>query len=366
MGWWALRKKVFKMLAQSAPGNGVRVWALRRSGYQVGREVYVGPGLIVLDRLDIRGGNVIIGDRVAIAAGVLLVTTSDPNWSRLRTVIPDVTGKVVIERDAWIGAGAVILPDVTVGEGAVVGAGAVVTRDVPPYTKVAGIPARVVGTVPPPEGATAAPPDIHPQAFIHPSAHVDPQVHIGEGTRVWHHAQIRRGAHLGRECIIGKGVYIGAGVRIGHRVKVQNYALIYEGVTLEDGVFVGPHACFTNDLRPRAINPDGTLQSAEDWHVVPTHVGYGASIGANSTIVPGVTIGPWAMVAAGAVVTRDVPAHALVRGVPARVVGYVCYCGEPLEVDETTGEGVCPACGARISLSGGDHDRRVGRESDRA
>ncbi len=362
-GWWMLRKKMLKMVAQMAPGNGVRVWALRHSGYEVGKKVYVGPGLIVLDRLDIRRGNLIIGDRVAIAAGVLLVTTSDPNWSHLRSVLPDVTGRIVIERDAWIGAGAVILPNVTVGEGAVVGAGAVVTRDVPPYTKVAGVPARVVGTVTPPEGATASPPDIHPAAFIHPSANVDDGAHVGAGTRIWHQAQVRAGAHVGEECIIGKGVYIGAGVYIGNRVKVQNYALIYEGVRLEDGVFVGPHATFTNDLRPRAVNPDGTLQSAADWHLVETRVGQGASIGANSTIIAGVTIGPWAMVAAGAVVTRDVPAHALVRGIPARIVGYVCYCGETLVVDEARGEGTCPACGARVKLEGqrddGEGERRV-------
>lgn len=186
--------------------------------------------------------------------------------------------------------------------------------------------------------------------YIHPTADVSPQAHIGARTRIWHHAQVREGAYVGEECIIGKGVYIGAGVHVGNRVKVQNYALVYEGVTLEDGVFVGPHACFTNDLRPRAINPDGTLQSADDWEIVPTHVGKGASIGANSTIIAGVRIGEWAMVGAGAVVTHDVPPHALVVGTPARVVGYVCYCGEKLVLSEDGREGVCPVCGAHITL----------------
>ncbi len=190
--------------------------------------------------------------------------------------------------------------------------------------------------------------------FVHPTADVSPEAKIGESTRIWHQAQVREGAVIGQECIIGKGAYIGAGVRVGDRVKIQNYALVYEGVTLEDGVFVGPHACFTNDLHPRAINPDGTLQRAEDWEIIPTHVGRGASIGANSTIIAGVHIGEWAMVGAGAVVTKDVPPHALVVGTPARVVGYVCYCGQRLSVDEETGIGVCEECGIQIRVKGAE------------
>ena len=344
---WKVRKKVLKWLAQMLPGNGLRVRALRGCGYSVGKDVYVGPNVIIIDQLEEREGRLSIGDRVSIAAGAIFVTTSDPNWSRLGEVIPPLRGQITVETDAWIGAGAIILPNVTIGEGAIVGAGAVVTRDVPPYTKVAGIPARVVGSVTPPEGARKRPDPDAPR--IHPTADVSPKAHIGKRTRVWHQVQIREGAAVGEECIIGKGVYIGADVHVGNRVKIQNYALVYEGVTLEDGVFVGPHACFTNDFYPRAINPDGSLQSASDWHIVPTHVGRGASIGANSTIIAGVRIGPWAMVGAGAVVTKDVPAHALVVGTPARVVGYVCYCGHRLEVDEQ-GIGVCKACGARIEV----------------
>ncbi len=347
--FYVLKKRLLKWVAQFAPGNGLRVRAWRACGYRVGEDVYIGPDVIVIDLLEDPTERLVVGNRVSIAAGVILVTTSDANWSRLNQVIPPVRGKIVIEDDAWLGAGAIILPDVTIGEGAVVGAGAVVTRDVPPYTKVAGIPARPVGRVTPPAGARRQPDPDAP--FIHPTAEVSARAHVGRRTRIWHHAQVREGAHIGEECIIGKGVYIGAGVKVGSRVKIQNYALVYEGVTLEEGVFVGPHACFTNDLRPRAINPDGSLKAAADWEIIPTHVGRGAAIGANSTIIAGVTIGPWAMVGAGAVVTRDVPPHALVLGTPARVVGYVCYCGERLTVDEKEGIGVCASCGARIPLT---------------
>ncbi len=152
---------------------------------------------------------------------------------------------------------------------------------------------------------------------------VDPGAEIGEHTRVWHFCQVRAGARIGRSCILSKGVYVDAGVVIGDNVKIQNNVSLYQGVTVEDGVFIGPHVCFTNDKYPRAINPDGSLKSTDDWKVSPTIVRYGASIGANATIVCGVTIGRWAMVAAGSVVTRDVPDYALVRGNPARVVGQV-------------------------------------------
>lgn len=186
-------------------------------------------------------------------------------------------------------------------------------------------------------------------AKFHPTAAIDPGAQIGHGTRVWHWTQVREGAVIGSESIVGKGCYIDADVRIGSRVKIQSNVSVFHGVTIEDGVFVGPHVCFTNDKAPRAINPDGSLQSAADWTVAPTHIGYGASIGANAAIVCGVTVGPWAMVAAGAVVTRDVPAHGLVMGNPARLVGYVCMCGQRLPGGALPPEGepeerVCPAC----------------------
>ena len=124
---------------------------------------------------------------------------------------------------------------------------------------------------------------------IHPTAEVSEKAIIGEGTSIWHHSQVREGAHLGENCILGKGVYIDAGVTIGKNVKIQNYVSIYHGVTIENGVFVGPHVCFTNDMRPRAINPDGSLKAADDWVLSETLIKHGAALGANSTIRCGVT-----------------------------------------------------------------------------
>lgn len=158
------------------------------------------------------------------------------------------------------------------------------------------------------------------EAFIHPTAIVDPAAIVGEGTKVWINVQIREGARIGNGSILSKDVYIDQGVRIGGRCKIQNSVSVYKGVTIEDEVFVGPNACFTNDKVPRAFDPA--------WQVTPTLVRRGASIGANATIVCGVTIGEFAMVAAGAVVTKDVPAFALVMGNPARVVGRVNEKGE--------------------------------------
>ncbi|QHT63427.1 N-acetyltransferase [Paenibacillus lycopersici] len=153
------------------------------------------------------------------------------------------------------------------------------------------------------------------QIYIHPTAEVDVKARIGQGTRIWNYCQVRESAVIGDNCIIGKDVYIDQSVLIGSRVKVQNGVSVYNGVTIEDDVFVGPHVCFTNDLIPRAFN--------DNWSVTATIVRRGASLGANSTIVCGITIGEYAMVAAGAVVTKDVPAYALVKGNPARVAGFV-------------------------------------------
>lgn len=166
---------------------------------------------------------------------------------------------------------------------------------------------------------------------IHPTSEVSEKAIIGEGTSIWNHAQLREGAQLGKNCIIGKGVYIDAGVILGDNVKIQNYVSVYHGVTIEDGVFIGPHVCFTNDLYPRAINPDGSLKAADDWVITKTLVRRGASLGANSTIVCGTTIGAWAMVGSGSVVTRDIPDHGLAWGNPARLHGFVCSCGARLE-----------------------------------
>lgn len=195
--------------------------------------------------------------------------------------------------------------------------------------------------------------------IIHPTASVDQSARIGNRTRIWHWTQVLRGSIIGDETIIGKGCYIDADVRIGSRVKIQSNVSVFHGVTIEDGVFVGPHVCFTNDKTPRAINPDGTLKSAADWTVSPTLVRYGASIGANATVVCGVTIGRFAMVAAGAVVTRDVPDYGLAVGNPAHLVGYVCPCGRRLpggvlRPGDPPEVRTCPACGqaTRIAAEG--------------
>lgn len=186
---------------------------------------------------------------------------------------------------------------------------------------------------------------------IHPTAEVSPAAMIGGGSRIWNHVQVREGAVIGRDCIIGKGVYIDAGVHIGDRVKIQNHVSVFCGVTIESGVFVGPHVCFTNDRYPRAVSPDGALKTDSDWTAVPTLVRSGAAIGANSTVVCGVTIGEWAMVGAGSVVTRDVPDHGLACGHPARLRGVICPCGVPFDISHVekgpwTSEMVAVSCGS--------------------
>jgi UDP-2-acetamido-3-amino-2,3-dideoxy-glucuronate N-acetyltransferase len=189
--------------------------------------------------------------------------------------------------------------------------------------------------------------------MIHRSAEVSPQAKIGPNTNVWNQAQVREGAVVGANCNIGKGVYIDRDVVVGDDVKIQNYCSLYRGVTIEDGVFIGPHVSFTNDRYPRSITPEGRLRTDADWEPEPTLVRHGASIGAGSVILLGVTIGRWAMVGAGALVTRDVPDNVLVKGSPARITGYVCRCGRPL-VSEDKGETQdgwrCPACDATFSL----------------
>jgi acetyltransferase-like isoleucine patch superfamily enzyme len=190
---------------------------------------------------------------------------------------------------------------------------------------------------------------MHIGVRIHPTAEVSEQADIGAGTSIWHQAQVRGGARIGCNCILGKGAYVDAGVILGDNVKVQNYVSIYHGVTIEDGVFCGPHCVFTNDKRPRAVNADGSLKAADDWEVAPTLVKRGASIGANAVIVCGVTVGEWAMIGSGAVVTRDVPDYGLVWGNPARLHGFVCPCGQRLQEGETT-RLQCLKCGAWIEV----------------
>lgn len=172
--------------------------------------------------------------------------------------------------------------------------------------------------------------------FVHESSFIDENVSIGEGTKIWYFCHIQRGAHIGKMCSIGQNVNISNNVQIGNGVKIQNNVAVYEGVEIEDDVFCGPSCVFTNDLTPRAKYPKGHENYKK------TLIKKGASIGANATIVCGNTVGEWALIGAGAVVASDVPAHALMLGVPARRKGWVCECGAVLE-----GNLKCTECGRK-------------------
>ena len=178
------------------------------------------------------------------------------------------------------------------------------------------------------------------------SADVAESAVLGDDTKVWHLAQVREGAVIGSGCIIGRGVYVGSGVKIGQNCKIQNYALVYEPAVLGDGVFVGPGVILTNDTYPRAVNPDGSLKSADNWEAVGVTIKDGASIGARAVCVAPVTIGRWATVAAGAVVAKDVPDFALVAGVPARRLGWVGKAGVRLVEDGEQWK--CPETGQKF------------------
>jgi len=191
--------------------------------------------------------------------------------------------------------------------------------------------------------------------YIHPTAVVEEGAVIGEGTRIWHFVHVRSGARIGRNCNIGKGVYVDAGAEVGDGVKIQNFVSVYRGVKVGDSAFLGPSATLTNDRYPRSFS--------ERWEVVPTVIEEGASIGANATIVCGVRIGRYAMVGAGSVVTRDVPPHGLVYGNPARLRGFVCYCGRRLSHPVRFGpSGVtfqCQSCGRLVEVGLEDYKRFV-------
>jgi acetyltransferase-like isoleucine patch superfamily enzyme len=171
----------------------------------------------------------------------------------------------------------------------------------------------------------------HEDVFIHPSADVSSEARIGSGTKIWHQAQVREGAVVGKDCILGKGSYVDKNVLIGDACKLQNGVFVFHGFNLEAGVFLGPGAMLLNDQHPRAINPDGSPKSDEDWEVSEGVIEYGASVGGGAVVLPGIRIGRMALVGAGAVVTKDVPERGIVAGNPARLRGFACDCGRSLE-----------------------------------
>lgn len=189
--------------------------------------------------------------------------------------------------------------------------------------------------------------------YRHPTAEISKTAVVGKGSKIWNHVQIRENVRIGENCIIGKDVYIDYSVGIGNNVKIQNGAKLYHGTVVEDGVFVGPSVCFTNDIIPRAITPSGELKAESDWSVGRILVKRGASIGACSVILPNLTIGEFSMIGAGSVVTHDVPDYGLVYGNPAKLKGFVCECGERLkDVEDKGGAGhfICAVCGKQIRI----------------
>lgn len=192
---------------------------------------------------------------------------------------------------------------------------------------------------------------------ISDDAQVAGDVTIGDGTQVWNLVQIRERAEIGVECVIGRGAYIGIGVRVGDRCKIQNNALVYDPAVIGDGVFIGPGAILTNDRLPRAISPSGELKRVDDWDPVGVTIETGASIGAGAVCVAPVRIGAWAMVAAGSVVVRDIPDHALVAGNPARQIGWVGRDGQRMVddggalVDASTGSRFVEVDGCLVEQS---------------
>jgi len=181
--------------------------------------------------------------------------------------------------------------------------------------------------------------------YIHPTAVVDKTAKIGEGTKIWHFVHVREKAEIGKGCVLGHAVYVDKEVKIGNRVKLENRANVYHGVRIEDDVLVGPHVTFTNDTYPRSFSID--------WKIVPTVVKKGASIGAGSVVLCGLTIHEYAMIGAGSVVTKDVPPHALAYGNPAEIRGFVCKCGRKLVTEKRQHSFIlmkCTKCGEKCKI----------------
>ncbi|MDQ2743632.1 MAG: acetyltransferase [Chloroflexota bacterium] len=186
---------------------------------------------------------------------------------------------------------------------------------------------------------------IHETAMIAPSAIIAPDVEIGPHTKVWNYTIIRRKTRIGADTNVGSWVVIDPEVQIGNNVKIHSYVGISRPMIIEDGVFVGPYVMCANDARPRAINPDGTLQTDEDWEARQIRICAGASIGSHCVLLPGITVGRYAMIGAGAIVTRNVPERAIVLGVPGRVTGYACDCAGRLVLED--GVRTCRTCGRK-------------------
>ena len=187
----------------------------------------------------------------------------------------------------------------------------------------------------------------------HLTAEVSSSAKIGKNTRIWNQAQVRENSIIGDECVLGKNVYVDVNVKICNNVKIQNNVSVYQGVTLEEGVFVGPQVCFTNDLNPRAINSDGGIKNGSDWELSKTLIKKGASIGASSTVLCGITVGEFALIGAGSIVTKDVPDHGLVYGNPAKLKGFVCFCGFKADKERTEGGFAilrCKKCGSTFNV----------------
>jgi UDP-2-acetamido-3-amino-2,3-dideoxy-glucuronate N-acetyltransferase len=190
------------------------------------------------------------------------------------------------------------------------------------------------------------------RVFVHPTAVVDKSAIIGEGTKVWHFVHVREDTEIGRDCVLGHSVYVGRGVNIGNGVKLENRATVYEGVKIEDDVFVGPHVTFTNDPYPRSFSTD--------WKIVKTFVKEGASIGAGTVVLCGVNIGQFALIGAGSVVTKDVPPHAKAYGNPAQVTGFICKCGRTLKEEKKNRNFVfmkCSICRKKYKIPIEDYGR---------